>query len=162
MTYKSWRLVTRHIPIPDSSHRKQQIWVPSDDPLYERSCKDVLETSEHSVPERGRKINIRRQPIAPYRFPLHTEFTFRYPYISLFMFAYYSPCQIKGCSATARGEDSFCYVCRRYLCRSHFDRRRHWCRYQGRVSAPPSSRVEAHDTGKMVRKGMSPSEYDND
>jgi hypothetical protein len=69
------------------------------------------------------------------------------------MFQYDSPCHIKGCSAVARGEDSFCNICRRDFCRSHFDRRRHWCRYQGRVSASSSDPSGADDSARVVPRG---------
>jgi len=71
------------------------------------------------------------------------------------MFDYDSPCQFQNCAGTARGEDSFCYVCRRYLCRPHYDRKRHWCRYQGRVSVPPIVLFETNPLVRMVPRSES-------
>jgi len=55
----------------------------------------------------------------------------------------------------ARGDDSFCEICRRCLCRPHFDRRQHWCRYRTTVSACTYAWYLAKSLVGVVPRGKS-------
>jgi hypothetical protein len=69
------------------------------------------------------------------------------------MYMYDAACEIKNCVKITRGQDTYCQVCRRHLCRAHYDRKRHLCRYEGRVSHDLETMYDTDSVARLVSGG---------
>lgn len=52
-------------------------------------------------------------------------------YLSVMFALPFAPCQHERCHGVAVGDDIFCSLCDRILCREHYDSENHLCRYKG-------------------------------